>query len=140
MSKSLVLRGFVASAIVSFPVGAVVFRLLPGWRGFVGDLGVSGAWTLLIVSHLIYSLVIGLATLIFFALLEKLKYQGSVFGAAVSAAVAVTIANLATVWYSIDFGGAIGFSLWIAWMTWVVNFVVFLSMKLLNNPRAPEEE
>jgi len=129
MSKNILFRGFVASAIVTLSVGPIVFRLLPGWSGFVNDLGVSGAWTLLIVSHLIYSLVIGLATYLFLAILQKLQYQGSVFGAGLSAAITVTIANMATVWYSIDFGGAFGFSLWIAWMSWMIHFVVFLSMK-----------
>lgn len=136
MSQNIVFRGFVASAVVSFPVGALLFRLLPGWSGFVHDLGVGGAWTLLIVSHLIYSLVISFATFLFLTILGKFNHQGSVSGAAVSAAITVIIANIATVWYSIDFGGALGFSLWIAWMAWVVNFFVFLSMKFFNHPRA----
>ncbi|MBI3803857.1 MAG: hypothetical protein HY282_08865 [Nitrospirae bacterium] len=138
MTGNFVFRGFVTSAVVTLPVGAIVFRLLPGWNGLVGDLGESGAWTLLIVSHLIYSLVIGLATYGFLTALEKFNYQGSVFGAGLSAAVTVTLANVATVWYSVDFGGAFVFSLWIAWMAWVVNFLVFLGVRLLDRSSQPK--
>lgn len=139
MTPNVVFRGFITSVAVTFPVGAIVFRLLPGWSGLVRDLGAGGAWTLLIVSHLIYCLVIGLATFLFLTLLDRFKYRGSVLGAGLSAAITVTIVNLATVWYSVDFGGAFVFSLWVAWVALIVNFVVYLSIKLLQRrqPKAP---
>lgn len=125
-------RGFVACLVVTGPMGIVVSTLLPGWRGLINDLGVKGAWLLLVVSHLIYGLVIGVATILFFTVLEKFKYHGTVFVAGLSAAVTVTIANVATLWYSINFGGFSIFTLWLVWLTWAVNFVVFLSTRLLN--------
>ncbi|TAJ98319.1 MAG: hypothetical protein EPO39_18540 [Candidatus Manganitrophaceae bacterium] len=138
MTPNIVLRGFVTSAVVTLAVGTPVFRLLPGWSGLVSELGESGAWTLLIVSHLIYSLVIGLATYLFLTILEKFNYQGSLFGAGLSAAITVTIVNVATVWYSIDFGGALVFSLWVAWMALMVHFIVFLAITLLHKQRRPK--
>lgn len=135
MAQNIVLRGFIASALVTLLVGAISFRLLPGWSDLVSELGESGAWTLLVVSHFIYSLVIGLATYLFLTILEKFNYQGSPFGAGLSAAITVTIANMATVWYSVDFGGAFVFSLWVAWIALIVNFVVFLIVKLATSRR-----
>ncbi len=135
MNGDIPFRGLVVSAIVTFAVGAIAFRLLPGWSGLVGELGESGAWILLVVSHLIYGFVIGLATYLFLSFLNRFSYHGSVFGAGLSAGITVLLANMATVWYSFDFGGPFVFSIWIAWVAWIVNFVVFLLTKLLTHSR-----
>lgn len=132
MNKNFVLRGLIVSVLVPGPVGIVVFRFFANWNGLVSDVGVSGAWGIVIVTHLIYSLVIGIATFIFLTLLEKMNYEGSVFGAGLSAAISVTIVNIISNRSSIDFGNFIVLALWVAWVTWVVNFVVYLLIKLLN--------
>lgn len=131
MNKNIVFRGVIASLLVALPLGMIVVRLLPGWSGLVRDLGAGGAWTVLVVSQLIYAWVIGIATFAFLKLLEKLNSQGSVFGAGLSAAVTVTIVNILSVWRSVDFGGYLIFGS--AWVAWVVNYLVFLSMKVLDS-------
>lgn len=135
MNQGFVFRGYVASLIGTGVVGAVVFRLLPGWRGLVSEVGLKSAWTVLVVFHLIYILVIGVATFVFLTILEKYKYRGSVFGAGLSAAVTVTIVNVVSSGDAIQFGGVLVFSLWLVWLTWVVNFVVFLLIKFLVGSR-----
>lgn len=136
MNNGFVFRGYVASLIGAGVVGAVVFRFLPGWSGLVSEVGAGGAWTVLVVFHLIYTLLIGVATFIFLTILEKYKYQGSVFGAGLAAAVTVTIVNILSGEDGINFGGFLVFSLWLVWLTWVVNFVVFLLMKWVMARRA----
>lgn len=135
MDKNIVFRGSVASIVATLPVGVMVVRLLPGWDGLVRDLGVGGAWTVTFVSQLIYAWAIGIATFAFLKLFEKLKYQGSAFAAGLSAAITVTTINILSIRLSVDFG--IALVLWLAWVTWVVNYVVYLCMKLLNRPRQP---
>ncbi|NKE69452.1 hypothetical protein [Candidatus Manganitrophus noduliformans] len=135
MNNNVVLRGSVASILVTLPIGMIVLRLLPGWDGLVRDMGAGGAWTVAFVSQLIYGWVIGIATFAFLKLLEKLKYQGSAFGAGLSAAISVTTINILSIRFSVDFGAAL--VLWLAWATWVVNYVVYLFMKLLNRSRRP---
>lgn len=135
MNKNIVFRGSVASILVTLPAGMIVLRLLPGWDGLVRNLGAGGAWTVAFVSQLIYGWVIGIATFAFLKLLEKLKYQGSVFGAGLSAAFSVTIINILSIRFSVDFGVALVF--WLAWVNWAVHYVIFLSMKLLNRPHQP---
>lgn len=132
MNKNVVLRGLIVSVLVPGPVGIIVFLLFANWSVLVNDVGVSGAWGVLVVSHLIYSAVIGTATFIFLTLLEKLNYEGSVFGAGLSAAITVTIVNIVSSRSSVDFGNFIILVLWVAWVTWAVNFVVFLFVKLLS--------
>jgi ABC-type Co2+ transport system permease subunit len=117
------------------PVGVMVVRLLPGWSNLVRDLGAGGAWTVLIISQFIYAWVIGIATFAFLKLLEKLDSQGSVFGAGLSAAITVTVVNILSVWRSVDFGGYLIFGS--AWVTWVVNYLIFLLMKVLDRSRQP---
>ncbi len=136
MNKGFVFRGYVASLVVTGVVGAIVFRFLPGWSALVSEVGVKSAWAVLVVFHLIYLLVIGAATFIFLTLLEKFKYQGSVFSAGLSAAITVATVNILSSGDAIHFGGFLVFSLWVAWLTWVVNFVVFLLMKWVMARRA----
>ena len=137
MNKDFVFRGFIASVAITGSVGAAAFLFLPGWSALVTDVGVKGAWSVLVISHLIYSALIGIATFVFLKILEKMKYQGSVFGAGLSAAVTVTIVNIVSSGESIQFGGFLIFSLWLVWLTWVVNFVVFLSIKLVDHRLHP---
>jgi hypothetical protein len=96
MKKDLIFHAFVASLVATGGVGAIVFLLLPGWSVLVGDVGVKGAWGVLMIFHLIYSVVVGFATFLFLKILEKYKYQGSVLGAGLSAAVTITLVNVAT--------------------------------------------
>jgi hypothetical protein len=133
MNKDVIFRGFVTSLLVTGSVGAVIFLFLPSWTALVRDVGLKGAWGVLIIFHLIYSLLIGISTFVFLKILEKLKYQGSVFGAGLSAAVTVTIVNIVSSGESINFGGFFVFALWLVWLTWVMNFVIFLSIKLLHH-------
>ena len=137
MNKDSVFRGFVASLLVTGSVGALVFRLLPGWNVLVTDVGARGAWGVLVIFHLIYSLVIGVATFIFLKILERFQYRGSVFGAGLSAAITITTVDIISGGDSIDFGGFFIFALWWVWLTWVVNFLVFLSITLLNHRLHP---
>lgn len=128
MKEELAFRGAVVSVVVTGSVGPIVLRLLPGWSGLVAELGGAGAWTLSVVSHLIYALVIGINTYLFLRLLQKLNHRGSLAGAGLSAAVTATLVNIASLWKSVAFG-FFAFSLFIAWLSWIVNFAVFLSMK-----------
>jgi hypothetical protein len=133
VKKDLIFHAFVASLLATGAVGAIVFLLLPGWSVLVRDVGLKGAWGVLIVFHLIYGVVIGFATFVFLKILEKYKSPGSVAGVGLSAAVTVTIVHIVTGSDAIQFGGFLLFSLWVVWLTWVINFVVFLSMKVFNN-------
>lgn len=135
MNKNVIFRGFIVSIFATIPVGMISLRLLPGWDGLVRNLGAGGAWTVAFVSQLIYAWVNGIATFAFLKLLEKLNLQGSAFGAGLSAAISVTIINILSIRFSVDFGVALVF--WLAWVNWVVNYLVYLFMKLLNRSRRP---
>jgi len=130
MNKNVLFRGFVVSVLITLPIGVIVLRLLPGWDSLVRDVGASGAWTVALVSQLIYAWVIGIATFVFLMLLEKLNQQGTIFGAGLSAAATVTIINILSIAFSVDFG--IALVLWLAWVNWAVNYLVFLAMRFLN--------
>src|SRR5687767_13246054 len=113
MNKGVVLRGYVASILVTGSVGAIVFLFLPSWGVLVSDVGAKGAWTVLVVFHLIYSLVIGVATFLFLTLVQKYQFQASVFGAGLSAAITVTLVNVLSAGEAVNFGGFFVFSLWL---------------------------
>ena len=140
MNKDFVFRGFVASLVATGSIGAGVFLFLPSWSTLVAEVGVKGAWGVLVIFHFVYTVLIGIATLVFLKVIEKFKYQGSVVGAGLSAAVTVTIINVVSSGESINFGGFFVFSLWLVLLTWVVNFVVFLSIKLLYHRLHPTQE
>lgn len=135
MNKNVISRGFIASLLATLSVGMIVLRFLPGWDDLVRNLGAGGAWTVAFVSQLIYAWVNGIATFAFLKLLEKLNHQGSVFAAGLSAALSVTIINILSIRFSVDFGVALVF--WLAWVNWAVHYLVFLATKLLNKSSRP---